>query len=162
MLDPETKRYATNKFTSLFTGFVPAEDPRLVITVSVREPHGAIYGGVVAAPVFRNVAAKALPYLGVTPSYKGTDPPVHFRLANAAASEIVKPAVQVRQKGEAEPVSTMPDLAGLSLKQALQQVCTLGLQPRIAGSGRVVKQSPEPGTSLTPDTAVEIVLGDGS
>ncbi|NTW36895.1 MAG: transpeptidase family protein, partial [Syntrophobacteraceae bacterium] len=162
MLDPETKRYASNKFTSVFTGFVPAEDPRLVITVAIREPHGAIYGGVVAAPVFRNIAAKVLPYLGVSPSYKGTDPPVHFRLANAASCEVVKPVIRVAQDNTAESSSTMPDLGGMSLKQALQRVCSLGLQPRIIGNGRVVSQNPEPGSSLNPDTTVEIVLKDGT
>jgi cell division protein FtsI (penicillin-binding protein 3) len=162
MLDAETKRYASNKFTSLFTGFVPAEDPRLVITVAIREPHGAIYGGVVAAPVFRNVAAKVLPYLGVSPSYKGTDPTVHFRLANAASCEVVKPSPHEAQSSEAEPSSTMPNLAGMSLRQALQRVCSLGLQPRITGNGRVVSQTPEPGSSLTPHTTVEIVLKDGT
>jgi cell division protein FtsI (penicillin-binding protein 3) len=162
MLDTETKRYASNKFTSLFTGFVPAEDPRLVITVAIREPHGAIYGGVVAAPVFRSVAAKVLPYLGVSPSYKGADPPVHFRLANAASCEVVKPANPVAQSGDADPSSTMPDLAGMSLKQALQRVCSLGLQPRVIGNGRVVSQTPGPGSFLNPDTTVEIVLKDGS
>ncbi len=162
MLDPETKRYASNKFTSVFTGFVPAEDPRLVITVAIREPHGAIYGGVVAAPVFRNIAAKVLPYLGVSPSYKGTDPPVHFRLASAASCEVVKPVIRVAQDNTAESSSTMPDLGGMSLKQALQRVCSLGLQPRIIGNGRVVSQTPEPGSSLNPDTTVEIVLKDGT
>jgi cell division protein FtsI (penicillin-binding protein 3) len=68
ILDRATGRYASGKYTALFTGFVPAEKPRLVMTVVVHEPHGAIYGGVVAAPVFREVAAKVLPYLGVMPA----------------------------------------------------------------------------------------------
>jgi cell division protein FtsI (penicillin-binding protein 3) len=68
VMDPETKRYASGKYTSAFTGYIPAEQPRLVITVVIHEPHGASYGGVVAAPVFREIAANALPYLGVMPS----------------------------------------------------------------------------------------------
>ena len=74
VLDRQTRRYASNKYTSVFTGFVPAEKPRLVITVVVHEPHGSNYGGIVAAPVFRNIAAKALPYLGVMPSPVKTAP----------------------------------------------------------------------------------------
>ena len=69
-----TKHYASNKYTSVFTGFIPAEQPKLVISVVVHEPQGAIYGGVVAAPVFRNIAAKALPYLGVMPSIPNPHP----------------------------------------------------------------------------------------
>ncbi len=68
VMDPVTKRYASKKYTSVFTGYIPADHPRLVITVVVHEPQGASYGGVVAGPVFREVAAKALPYLGVMPS----------------------------------------------------------------------------------------------
>lgn len=74
VLDPETKRYAANKYTSIFTGFVPADHPRLVITVVVHEPRGASYGGVVAAPVFRDIAARVLPYLGVYPSVTTPSP----------------------------------------------------------------------------------------
>ena len=74
VMDNTTKRYASNKYTAVFTGFVPAEQPKLVITVVVHEPQGSIYGGVVAAPVFRNVAEKALPYLGVMPSAPNTAP----------------------------------------------------------------------------------------
>jgi cell division protein FtsI (penicillin-binding protein 3) len=163
MLDPETRRYSTNKYTSLFTGFVPAEDPQLVITVAIREPHGASYGGVVAAPVFRNVASKALPYLGVSPSYKGGEPPVPFRLVNAAACEIVKSAAPAPKPVVApESSSAMPDLTGMSLKQALEKTCGLGLQPRVSGSGRVVSQNPGPGTSLSSTTSVQIILSDGS
>lgn len=68
ILDRATGRYASGRYTAVFTGFVPAEKPRLVMTVVVHEPHGAIYGGVVAAPVFREIAAKVLPYLGVMPA----------------------------------------------------------------------------------------------
>ncbi len=79
VMDKTTKRYASNKYTSVFTGFVPAEQPKLVITVVVHEPQGAIYGGVVAAPVFRNIAAKALPYLGVMPSAPNPAPSPDIR-----------------------------------------------------------------------------------
>lgn len=163
MLDPETRRYAANKYTSLFTGFVPADDPRLVITVAIREPHGAIYGGVVAAPVFRNVASKVLPYLGVSPSYKGGEPSVSYRLVNAPSCEIVKSAAPTSKPVVVpESSSGMPDFTGMSLKQALEKSCSLGLQPRVSGSGRVVSQNPGPGTSLSSATSIEIVLSDGS
>ncbi|MGA2403779.1 MAG: penicillin-binding protein 2, partial [Syntrophobacteraceae bacterium] len=86
VMDKTTKRYASNKYTSVFTGFVPAEQPKLVITVVVHEPRGAIYGGVVAAPVFRNIAARALPYLGVMPSAPNPapSPDIHMTKASVA------------------------------------------------------------------------------
>ena len=51
-----------------FAGVVPADDPRLVIYVVVDEPKTDVYGGLVAAPAFKEVATAVLPYLGVPPS----------------------------------------------------------------------------------------------
>ena len=45
----------------------PGAKPRLAILVMVDEPHGQIYGGVVAAPIFRDIARFALQYLEVPP-----------------------------------------------------------------------------------------------
>jgi cell division protein FtsI (penicillin-binding protein 3) len=83
VMDPVSGRYASNRYTSLFTGFIPADNPRLVMTVVIHEPKGAIYGGVVAAPVFRDIAAKALPYLGVLPSTDAPVPAQGFRVTQA-------------------------------------------------------------------------------
>jgi cell division protein FtsI/penicillin-binding protein 2 len=55
--------YSHNKFFASFVGFAPAEDPLVTIVVSIDEPHPYYFGGVVAAPVFRNVAADAIRYL---------------------------------------------------------------------------------------------------
>jgi cell division protein FtsI (penicillin-binding protein 3) len=65
-IDPQTGAYSSTLFVGSFTGFVPAEDPRLAIVVIVDEPHAEAWGGVVAAPVFRKIAEQALPYLGVS------------------------------------------------------------------------------------------------
>lgn len=85
VMDPVTKRYASKKYTSVFTGYIPAEKPKLAISVVIHEPQGAIYGGVVAAPVFRNIAAKALPYLGVMPSPPAPAPGPPVRLTTVSA-----------------------------------------------------------------------------
>ena len=60
--------YSHNRFMSSFVGFAPAEDPKLAIVVVVDEPRGYYYGGVVAAPVFRDVVAQVLPYLEQRPA----------------------------------------------------------------------------------------------
>jgi len=60
--------YSHNKFIASFIGFVPVEDPALAIAVVLDEPRPYYFGGVVAAPVFKNVANDALRYLQVTPS----------------------------------------------------------------------------------------------
>src|SRR5208283_4124833 len=59
--------YSHSKFNALFIGLVPAEKPVLAISVIIDEPKGAIFGGVVAAPVFREIAAQSLRVLGYYP-----------------------------------------------------------------------------------------------
>jgi cell division protein FtsI (penicillin-binding protein 3) len=65
MIDPVTKTYSNKDYVSSFVGFVPADKPRFVLIVVVYQPRGAIYGGAVAAPVFRAIAEEALTYLDV-------------------------------------------------------------------------------------------------
>jgi cell division protein FtsI/penicillin-binding protein 2 len=62
----ENGRYVA-KYVASFVGLVPAKKPRLAILVMVDEPHGNIYGGLVAAPAFRDIARFALQYLEVPP-----------------------------------------------------------------------------------------------
>jgi len=59
--------YSTSNYVASFVGFVPAKHPRLVILVTVDEPRGAIWGGVVAAPAFAEIAKFALQYLEIPP-----------------------------------------------------------------------------------------------
>ena len=62
----EGGRYV-QKYVASFVGLVPARNPRLAILVMVDEPRGQIWGGVVAAPIFRDIARFALQYLEVPP-----------------------------------------------------------------------------------------------
>ena len=64
---PGPHGYTTGKYVASFVGFVPVNKPRLLILVSVQEPHGSIYGGTVAAPAFANIARFDLQYLGIAP-----------------------------------------------------------------------------------------------
>jgi cell division protein FtsI/penicillin-binding protein 2 len=63
----ETGGYSSTRYVASFVGMVPATNPRLVVLVSVDEPGGAIWGGVVAAPAFAEIARFALQYLEVPP-----------------------------------------------------------------------------------------------
>ncbi|TAN43634.1 MAG: penicillin-binding protein 2 [Nitrospirae bacterium] len=65
LIDRRTKRYSKDRFVSSFVGFVPADNPRLAMIVVVYEPRGAIYGGVVAGPIFKSIADQSLSYLNV-------------------------------------------------------------------------------------------------
>ncbi len=63
----ENGTYSETKYVASFIGFAPAQDPKLLVAVIVDQPQGDIYGGSVAAPAFGQIAAFALPYLGVPP-----------------------------------------------------------------------------------------------
>jgi cell division protein FtsI/penicillin-binding protein 2 len=66
-IDPATGLYSSSKYVASFIGFAPAMHPRLLIAVMADEPQNAIYGGVVAAPAFGEIASFALPYLRIPP-----------------------------------------------------------------------------------------------
>ena len=67
--------YSKEHNISSFLGFAPAENPRFVLLVSIDDPERKFipgvgkqqFGGVCAAPVFREIASRALEYLGVCP-----------------------------------------------------------------------------------------------
>jgi cell division protein FtsI/penicillin-binding protein 2 len=71
---PGPHGYTTGKYVASFVGMVPVKSPRLVVLVSVEEPHDQIFGGVVAAPAFAEIAKFDLQYLGVPPDAPVTSP----------------------------------------------------------------------------------------
>jgi cell division protein FtsI/penicillin-binding protein 2 len=65
--DPVTGGYSPDKYVSSFVGFAPAPHPKLLVTVVVDEPKGEIYGGLVAAPAWKQITSFALNYLRIPP-----------------------------------------------------------------------------------------------
>jgi cell division protein FtsI/penicillin-binding protein 2 len=61
-------QYEPGAYIASFIGMIPAEHPRYVILVKVDQPRGSIYGGVVAAPVFAELAREAMLHAGVMPA----------------------------------------------------------------------------------------------
>jgi cell division protein FtsI/penicillin-binding protein 2 len=64
---PGPHGYTTGKYVASFVGMVPVKTPRLLVLVSVDQPSSAIFGGVVAAPAFAEIAKFDLQYLTVPP-----------------------------------------------------------------------------------------------
>src|SRR5260221_8479099 len=64
---PGPHGYTTGRYVASFVGMVPVKTPRLLVLVSVEQPHGQIYGGVVAAPPFAPIANFDLQYTSVAP-----------------------------------------------------------------------------------------------
>ncbi len=128
-------------------GFAPAEDPKLAVIVVIDEPKGNIYGGVVAAPAFKRIVENSLPYLNVYP--KGT------QIVKNESEFIPKSEVQGNEplpeevkmaKGMGKEV--MPDLTGLSMRNAMNRIEGKGLIIKISGNGKVIEQTPRPGAVI--------------
>jgi cell division protein FtsI (penicillin-binding protein 3) len=65
IFDEKEGRYSKDRYVSSFVGFVPADDPKVALIVVIYEPTGKNYGGLVAAPVFKNIVEHTFAYLEV-------------------------------------------------------------------------------------------------
>jgi len=63
----DSGQYANDRHVASFIGFAPVENPQIAVLVVIDEPKGQIYGGAVAAPVFKKIAQSTLNYLNVPP-----------------------------------------------------------------------------------------------
>lgn len=151
--DPVHGGYSAKKRVASFVGFVPANDPRLVALVLIDEPEVNVYGGVVAAPVFRNIAQGALRQLAVAPQKPTLVPLVSEN--QAAVPRTAKPSRQAVAVVEGDGA---PDFLGLSLREALERAQTLRVKVRLQGNGYVVKQSPAAGGPWNEDDTLVLNL----
>jgi cell division protein FtsI (penicillin-binding protein 3) len=140
--DPVHGGYSRKRVAS-FVGFVPADEPRLVLMVMVDEPEANVYGGVVAAPAFGNIARGALRQLAVAPR--------NSELVPMAKNAPEQPQRRVPPKAVAfDPdgvLSGAPDFLGLSLREAVEKARAANVRVKMHGHGHVIKQHPLPGAA---------------
>jgi len=136
--------YADDKFTAVFAGFAPADNPELVVIVVIDEPQKSIYGGQVAAPVFRNIVATALPYLGISPSQTETP---QWQLLNTSLSDN-------------SDIASRNSLIRLSLREARKIASARGFQLRTHGTGWISRQEPHSLDSIVSGEMVEVWLDE--
>lgn len=153
-LDPATRRYSRRPGVLSFAGFVPADEPRLVMFVMLDEPETEQWGSEAAAPVFAAIGREVLRYLEVPPRDTLPLQIVVGQPADPGLAGHVQPASAAAPGGE----RLMPDLRGASLRQALATLAPLGLRVELAGQGRVVRQAPAPGDALGGDATARLVL----
>ncbi len=159
--------YAKDKVRSSWVGFVPAQDPQLVMYVMVDEPKKAQYGGAVAAPIFAAIGREVLPYMGV----EATEPVDLRALAAAGADVDVDEEVAEGIDPQARPwwfeaplgnegpsQVVVPDLKGKPLAEVVAQVEALGVELDVQGAGLVVEQAPKAGSLMAPDGRLTVAL----
>ncbi len=170
---PGERGYSSKRIGS-FIGFVPADAPRAVIFVVIDEPTGVSYGGLVAAPVFREIAAATMHILGVPPrmpappdttlgvrqaTARGRDRarllPVRPETLAGAEVSSVPPAPEIELAGRT------PSFLGLSLREALTRAHAEGWTVEIQGRGWVAGQAPPPGAPASPDRRLALQLDAG-
>jgi len=79
--------YATGKYVASFSGFVPADDPAVLIIVTLDEPSNSIFGGTVAAPTFSALASYCMEHLKIPPSPKDAAPKEGSSVAGTGATD---------------------------------------------------------------------------
>jgi cell division protein FtsI (penicillin-binding protein 3) len=142
--------YGANGYMGSFVGFVPSRRPEYTILVVIDTPRkGSYYGGVVAAPVFRRIAEALLLRAGVAPTINPEPPIVVAAGAPRRPVPVAPrtPAILPVVLTSGGPALT-PDVRGLSLRQAVGMLQQAGIAARVSGHGRVVRQTPSPGSPV--------------
>jgi cell division protein FtsI/penicillin-binding protein 2 len=73
---PHSLGYSTRNYVASFVGFLPADNPRVEVLVVVNSPRTNIFGGIVAAPAFQQIATFLTKDLAIPPD-KPLDLPVN-------------------------------------------------------------------------------------
>jgi len=159
-IDEKTGRYSHEKYVSIFVGFVPVEDPEMVILVAIDEPKGATYGGLVAGPVFSEIGKWALSNMHVQPDLQvASSDNVQEATANdpPGQSNVVRRPI-IEEAADMESAAGIPDFSGQTIRQVLKKGKSLGLDVSVDGTGTAVMQSPEAGTPLEGITSINVTF----
>ena len=125
-----------------FVGFAPSRKPKFAIIVVVDSPRGVpAYGGTVAAPIFHRIAQAALQHYGVQRTINAPPPLIVERRAPYSGA----PNAPTPASGPAEPPTVLPagasasggepvvpDLTGMSGRDAVRLLATLGLSVQVS------------------------------
>ncbi|MEM7370278.1 MAG: penicillin-binding protein [Bacteroidota bacterium] len=173
------------KYRASFGGFFPANDPRFTLYVMVDEPDGGLSsGGRVAAPIFREIAEavyKIDQELSQPPSNLNRKPSRKpaAKIVHANTIEQVYPKLGIatsnnpggewiQAKGNGHQINLaalereedlIPDVKGMSGRDALLMLERMGIEVKVKGMGRVKRQSLLPGYRINEETSITLFLG---
>ena len=181
----EKGRYTTKYITS-FAGYFPAHDPKYSAIVLIKNPRGWYqYGSSVAAPVFKEVAdniyardinlhdpmevkkfaaQQALPVIRAGNQHELTMLCNELGISNHSQTEEewVKSSAAgggVNWKKSINGRDIIPDVMGMTFRDAIFLLENSGLRVSYEGKGRVVKQSINPGAKVQRGSTIFIRLG---
>jgi cell division protein FtsI (penicillin-binding protein 3) len=153
-------RYSPSQQNVSFVGFVPSRNPVLTVIVMVDSPRvGGDTGGAIAAPIFKRIADASLRRIGVAPTIDPAPPVIVDRRGSESVSQAAAPMSAPAVVSLPSNTETgVPDLTGMSAREALRELARLGLTARMQGAGFVVDQHPPAGSPLEPGATCTIVL----
>ena len=130
--------YLDGNYILSFMGFMPADDPEIVVYVAIDNPKGVTqYGGVVSAPIARSVLLSAIDILGIEPSYEG----------------MAKEYTWLDKK-----YSILPNVVGMSKEEATKTLKNYKIE--YSGDGdTVIYMSPEAGYYVAEGETIMLLLG---
>ncbi len=153
-------RYSSQKVKTSFMGFFPAENPQIAILVVLDEPKRDRWGGMAAAPVFKNIGEQLLTCFRTnierdseSEDFYVQDSKIQLRFVSAPAS------LTDLAEGEA---GTMPDFSGLTIREVLKKSKDVGIGVNIIGSGWATEQKPAPGEPLDKNSICTVTFTKGS
>lgn len=122
------KGFDPDRYTSVFAGFAPLANPRVVGVIVIQEPAKERYGGHVCGPVFAEVVRYALIHLNV-PQDPVVDPehpqeiepsPLLAKMTQAAEDQIMQTAAlsQVEVANDVDTIVTRPEPEDLDVDLA--------------------------------------------
>jgi len=130
--------YMTGNYIVSFIGFLPANDPEIVVYLAIDNPKGITqYGGTVSAPIVKNIMEDAIVALGIEKQEGGTDK---------------------KYQWYDKKYYTVTDVVGLTKKEAASSLKNFTVE--YSGSGNtVLNQSPEAGNRIAEGSTVRLYLG---
>jgi len=143
--------YSSEKVRISFMGFFPTEDPQVVILVTLDEPQRGKWGGVAAAPVFKNIGEQIVTRFKT--NIREVSPPFPILEEEKMGGKVKLVSTLEIITGDAvveavDDEAIMPDFRGMTIREALKKSRERGIELNVIGSGWAVSQEPPPGVSI--------------
>ena len=150
-LNDDGSGYASGQYIASFVGIGPVEDPRFAVLIIIDTPKGDIYGGQIAAPVFRQLMEPLLTYAGIPPSH-----PEELPNWSQTGLKAIAPRSAAAVVRTPDGKVLLPDLTGLMMRETAARLAERNLAMEPFGSGRAIRQSPAPGTAMPAGATVQV------
>ena len=144
--------YLPGAYTSSFVGFWPVQAPMFALVVVLDEPLYLYWGSKSAAPTFGRMVEKisGLPKTRWSmQEYEQQRKEAEFVYSSMTEQEPESSPILLVSHEEELPLSEgVPNLVGLTLRDALKQLADIEMEAKITGYGKVKQQSPRPGSAI--------------